>query len=78
MLRIDDGNIKAMYRLGQANVGLKDYDKAMKALKEALVVSPEDKGKPATVSWNLHLVLDCFWTSWNWSNYMNSFYHIKI
>lgn len=43
VLHIDPRNDKALYRRGQANFALKNYDSALSDLREAEKVSPNDK-----------------------------------
>ncbi len=44
VLERDPRNVKALFRLGQALVGLKDYEEAIKQLKQAAELEPNDKG----------------------------------
>ena len=43
MLEVDPSNAKALYRLGQALFGLKDYDEALEELSKARKLMPKDK-----------------------------------
>ena len=43
MLHIDPRNEKALYRRGQANFALKNYDAALSDLKHADKISPKNK-----------------------------------
>ncbi|KAI8609533.1 hypothetical protein BC830DRAFT_1166456 [Chytriomyces sp. MP71] len=41
-LEVDSGNIKALFRMGQAHVGLAEFDKAGEVFKRALEIAPKD------------------------------------
>lgn len=54
VLERDPRNVKALFRLGQALVGLKDYEEAIKQLKQAAELEPNDKGIACEVTcWDL-------------------------
>ncbi len=44
VLERDPRSVKALFRLGQALVGLKNYDEALAQLKQAAELEPSDKG----------------------------------
>ncbi len=54
VLERDPRNVKALFRLGQALVGLKDYEEAIKQLKQAAELEPNDKGITGE-----HMALSC-------------------
>jgi len=50
VLAWDANNVKALFRLGQASVAVKEFEEALEALKKAAELEPEDKGIRAEIA----------------------------
>jgi len=44
VLGVDENNVKAFFRRGQAYLGQQDYDQALKSFVQAQQLAPNDKG----------------------------------